>query len=66
MAEKFKTHKCNWKLDDTGYTLEEATILKSNLDLKYANSAQMPKYGECEVAPDPRGGYMVRCRQISD
>lgn len=66
MAEKFVTHKCNWKLDDTGYTFEEASTLKLNIDLRNANSTQKPKYGDCEIVSDPRGGYMVRCKQISN
>ncbi|MBR3325443.1 MAG: hypothetical protein IKG14_05310 [Clostridia bacterium] len=65
MAKKYKKYRCGWKQDHSGYTLEEATVLKSKIDLQNINDPRRLEFKKSEIVPDPRGGYMIRCELIS-
>ena len=60
MARRTQTHRCFWKKDNTGYTHEEAEVIKSKVDLENgALIKETSKIKEALIKEDPRGGYMV-------
>ena len=66
MKWKKRRHRCHWKLDDTGYTKEEARILKCKMDLKNGVNihGQPSRFTESEIIVDPRGGYMIEYEEL--
>ena len=64
MKKKTKTYRCGWKLEDVGYTLEEAEVIKAKLDCQNGFPRDKENFEEAEILEDPRGGYMVRCTEL--
>ena len=64
MAKKTMYYRCYWKEDKTGYTYEEALVIKSKVDCQNGLLRNRSKCGEAEIVEDPRGGYMVSCTEL--